>query len=523
MVIINIVVFIFVLGLVILIHELGHFIMAKKANILCHEFSLGMGPILWSKRIKETLYCVRAIPIGGYVMMAGEEVKDEVISVGQIVRLVFNDFNEIVKIIIDHESEKFEQYEKVTIKNVDLKGENNSSLLLNEYVVKRDAFFVFRNKELQIAPLDRSFESKTKLQRFFAIFAGPFMNFVLAFFIFIIINLIQGFPVMESTELGAVDSELPAYEILEVDDKILSISGVDVENWDDISDILDQDPSDREVLFTILRDEIEIDLIITPTIFFYSVGFHSQEGDIDDLIIGEINPDSFAGLAGILEGDMILTIDTVEMNSWGDVIDAVEENAVLNNEGIIIDGEQFKIPLTFEVLRDGETFTIKISDPHSESILNSQGVEVVETYVGISPPFEFDFLRSITGSVKDIEYSAGIIFTTIDLLFNSYEVEVSQLAGPVGIYEITSRALSAGFLSFLTWTALLSVNLGIINLLPIPALDGGRLVFLAYETITRKKPNRRVENTLHYVMYLLLMGLFVYITYNDILRLLNIR
>jgi len=523
MVIINILVFIFVLGLVILIHELGHFIMAKKANILCHEFSIGMGPILWSKRVNETLYSIRAIPIGGYVMMAGEEVKDEVVSVGQEVRIVFNDSNEIVKIIIDHENEKYEQYEKVTIKNINLKGENDSALVLNEYKVKRDAFYIFRNRELQIAPVDRSFESKTIIQRFLAIFSGPFMNFVLAFIIFIVINLIQGFPVMESTVLGTVDSELGAYEILEADDKVLSISGVDVDTWDDISDVLDSDPSDREVSFTVLRDGVEMNFNVIPTIYFYSVGFHSQEGAIDDLIIVEISPETLAGKVGILEGDKILTIDTVTMNSWGDVIEAVEENAVLNNEGVIIDGDPFKIPLTFEVLRDGDIFTFKILEPHSESLLNSQGLEVVDTFVGISPLFEFDFLRSITGSVDDVKYSAGIIFTTIDLLFNSYEVEVSQLAGPVGIYEITSRALSAGFLSFLTWTALLSVNLGIINLLPIPALDGGRLVFLIYETITRKKPNRRVENTLHYLMYLMLMGLFVYITYNDILRLLDIR
>ncbi len=523
MVLINIIVFIFVLGLVILIHELGHFIMAKRANILCHEFSIGMGPILWSKRVKETLYSVRAIPIGGFVMMAGEEVKDEVVSVGQEVRLVFNEVNEVVKIIIDHENDKFEQYEKVTITSVNLKGENNSPLLLNDYTVKREAFFVFRNRELQIAPFDRSFESKTKLQRFLSIFAGPFMNFVLAFFIFIIVNLIQGFPIMDSTVLGSVDSDFSASGILQEDDKILSISGIDVVTWDEISNVLDADKADREVSFTVLRDDIEIPFIVIPTIYFYSVGFHSQDDDIDGLVIGEVNPNTYAGKAGMLEGDKILTIDLAAMNSWSHVIDAIEENAIKNNIGVFIDGDQVKIPLSFEMLRDGEPITIEILEPHSESLLNSQGLEVIETYVGISPLFEFNFFRSITGGVKDVEYSAGIIFTTIDLLFNSYEVEVSQLAGPVGIYEITSRALSAGFLSFLTWTALLSVNLGIINLLPIPALDGGRLVFLGYEVITGKKANRRVENTLHYVMYLMLLGLFVYITYNDILRLMNIR
>ena len=105
----SIIVFIFVLGLVIVIHELGHFIMAKRANILCHEFSLGMGPIVWSKRVNETLYCVRAIPIGGYVMMAGEEVEDEVVKVDKDVRLIFDDFNNVEKIILDVDDEKYDK------------------------------------------------------------------------------------------------------------------------------------------------------------------------------------------------------------------------------------------------------------------------------------------------------------------------------------------------------------------------------------------------------------------------------
>ncbi|MBU1020633.1 MAG: site-2 protease family protein, partial [Firmicutes bacterium] len=112
---VNILVFIFVLGLVILIHEFGHFIMAKRANILCHEFSLGMGPVLWSKRVGETVYAVRAIPIGGYVMMAGEEIEDEVVKVGSEVRLVFDDFENVVKIILDHADEKHAEYLKVTV------------------------------------------------------------------------------------------------------------------------------------------------------------------------------------------------------------------------------------------------------------------------------------------------------------------------------------------------------------------------------------------------------------------------
>ncbi|MBU1020610.1 MAG: site-2 protease family protein, partial [Firmicutes bacterium] len=156
-------------------------------------------------------------------------------------------------------------------------------------------------------------------------------------------------------------------------------------------------------------------------------------------------------------------------------------------------------------------------------LVESQGLDVVDNFVGIAPVYKFNFFRSFGAGLTDIKAASSMIFTTISLLFNNDQVSVGDLAGPVGIYDLTARALSAGFLSFLSWIALLSVNLGIINLLPIPALDGGRLVFLGYEAITNRKPNRRVENTLHYMMYLLLMGLFVYITFNDLLRLFNIK
>ena len=510
MVIVNIIVFIFVLGLVIIIHELGHFIMAKRANILCHEFSFGMGPLIWSKRVNETLYCIRAIPIGGYVMMAGEEISNEVVSVGQVVRLVFDEFNNVEKIILDHENEKYEQYESVTVTNIDLRGENNNPLQLNEYTVKRNAFYVFKkNKELQIAPVERSFESKTKMQRFLAMFAGPFMNLVLAFFIFLIVNLIVGFPNMKGTVLGDISPDYPAAEALESGDEIVSVDGNPVYSWDDISVALDEDPTDRLVEFVVLRNGSEETVYVTPVIFFYSIGLHSQSESIDDLIIGEMNSETLAGKAGILENDEILTIDSITMNTWADVAQAFNNN---------VNG----VEMSIEILRGTETITFLIT-PYNHDLVISQGLKVVDSFIGIGPIYEFGFFRSFSASGLDVKASAAMIFTTLDLLFSNDQVGIGDLAGPVGIYDITSRALSAGFISFLTWTALLSVNLAVINLLPIPALDGGRLVFLGYEAITTKKPNKRVENTLHYAMYIMLMGLFVYITFNDILRLFDIR
>jgi regulator of sigma E protease len=509
MIIVNILVFVFVLGLVILIHEFGHFIMAKRANILCHEFSFGMGPLLWSKKVGETLYAVRAIPIGGYVMMAGEEIEDEIVKEGSEVRLVFDDFENITKIILDHANEKYAEYLKVTVNSVDLKGENNEPLHLNEYTVKRDAFYVFKNREMQIAPHDRSFESKTKSQRFLSIFAGPFMNFVLAFFVFLLINLIVGFPNLDNAELGEIDPDYPAAGKLEKGDIIVSIDGTSVTDWNDVSEAIDQDATDRILTFVVNRDGNEISFNITPILFFYSVGFHSDENSVGVLKIGEISEDTLAGKAGFETGDIILTIDEVAMTSWDDIASIIYDNST---------GEM----MTFTVDRSGVTKTITI-EPYNRDLVESQGLDVIDNFVGITPVYKFNLFRSFGAGIADIKAASSMIFTTINLLFNNDQVSVGDLAGPVGIYDITSRALSAGFLSFLSWIALLSVNLGIINLLPIPALDGGRLVFLGYEVITNRKPNKKVENSLHYVMYILLMGLFIYITFNDLLRLFNLK
>ncbi len=501
-VIFSIVVFIFVLGLVIVIHELGHFIMAKRANILCHEFSLGMGPILWSKRGKETLYTIRAIPIGG-------EVEDEIVKVGKDVRLVFDSFNNVEKIILDHENEKYEKYEKVNVTHVDLKGENNEPLYLNDYTVKRNAFYVFKNRELQIAPYERSFEAKTKMERFLAIFAGPFMNFILAIFIFIFINIFIGFPVMDNTVLGSIGKEMPSYGILEQGDQIVSVDGVLVHDWEDVSNELDSNVADRLVQFDIIRDGESKTVAVTPIIIFYSLGFRSDDATVDSLVMEDIHEDSKAYDAGFVGGDIILTVDGNDVISWYDVTNLVSDN---------IYGQL----MTFTVLRGSDIETLTII-PHDLEVLEYSGVSAVESYVGISPVYEFDFLRSFTYSFTNTKDSAMMIFNTIGLLFNNENVGVSDLAGPVGIYTITSNALSGGLFSLLGWVALLSVNLGVINLLPIPALDGGRLVFLGYEAITTKKANRRIENTLHYAMYLMLLGLFVYITFNDILRLFNLK
>jgi regulator of sigma E protease len=237
------------------------------------------------------------------------------------------------------------------------------------------------------------------------------------------------------------------------------------------------------------------------------MGFSSATGEVDRVIIGPVPDNTPADKAGLQEGDEVITIGGETVTSWETVMQAAENNT---------EGNQMVI----EVLRDSEEVRLHI-EPHQKAILDNQNVGAVAVIIGVSPEHEASFFQSFAYGFKGIAASSTMIFDTLRLLFNN-TVGVSDLSGPVGIYTITSNALSQGFKTFINWTALLSVNLGIINLLPIPALDGGRLVFLGYEGITKRKVNRTVENYLHAAMFFLLIGLFIFITYHDILRLLNI-
>lgn len=334
------------------------------------------------------------------------------------------------------------------------------------------------------------------------------MNFALAFFLFIIVGLLSGFPIMDKSIIGSTNENLPAYGEILPGDKILEINDHPVSNWDDVKIVLDENPTDRMIKFDILRDGEEVTVTITPVVYFYTIGIHSDEGAVNELRVGEVVEDSPS--QGLLEqGDIITHINGVFVNTWFDFANELKKD----NDGSTVD---------ITVLRDEAEVEVTIK-AFSEMYVNTAGYDMVLSMVGIAPDFEFNLVKSLLGGFAGVKNSSTLIFDTIALLFNDDSTNVGQLSGPVGIFDITSRALQSGFVSLLGWMALLSVNLGVINLLPIPALDGGRLVFLGYEAVTRRKPNRKIENTLHYVMYILLMGLFVYITFNDLLRLFNIN
>ena len=252
-VLLSIIAFVLILGIIIMIHEGGHFFFAKRAGVLCHEFSLGMGPVIWKKKKGETTYSIRAIPVGGFVSMAGEETSSQLIKTGDKIGLNLDENNKVTEIVFD---ENMEASIRGEIVDADLYGKDGNALYINlnvgtlnqYYEVNRNAFYVFdKKKSLQITPYDRCFESKSLLDRFLSIFAGPFMNFVLAIFIYLIVSFASGVPNYDSNVIGSVTNGYNSYGILEEGDQIISIDGINVTSWDDLSNALDQRYSEYDI------------------------------------------------------------------------------------------------------------------------------------------------------------------------------------------------------------------------------------------------------------------------------------
>ncbi|MCK5731800.1 MAG: RIP metalloprotease RseP, partial [Tenericutes bacterium] len=352
---------------------------------------------------------------------------------------------------------------------------------------------------------------KTKWQRFITTFGGPLMNFILAFVVYLIISFSVGVPNMASTEIGGVQESMPAHEVIEIGDRVISINDIPVASWSGETNSVSSELAKLadSYVFVVERNGAVMELSsINPQFIFYGLGF-ALDADADGLYI-----ESPLYIDTLLEsGDQIISIDGVEMNSYADLILFANSN---------LEGSTEEEPTEISVERDGDTVLISYV-AYGEDVLDAMGYEIFYSRVGISGIMRFSFFGSFGSAWSSFSTAGLTIFKTIGLMFSSNQVGVSDLSGFVGIFSMTSQAAANGIISLLAWIGLLSVNLGIVNLLPIPALDGGRIVFLGYEAITKRKPNQKVENLLHTLMFFLLMGLLVFITYNDILRLFGLK
>lgn len=541
MIVLNIIAFIFAIGIIILIHEAGHFYCAKKAGILCHEFSIGMGPVLWQKRKGETMISIRAIPIGGYVAMADSTVEQILINEGETIGINLED-GSVKELVID---QNLDADFRGVVKHIELLGVHGEGLEVTleidgedkTYPILRDAFLVSSPKDrMQITPYDRSFDSKKISQRFITISAGVIMNFVLSIVLYLIISFVTGVPA-NTNIVGSVGEAYPSAKFLSSGDIIKEVNGKEVTDWNSLGVIMEDVAKEGKTTITlkyihdgVLKEENNCGVYLVLNSFGLSnmqidenASSYDKGAQVGNLGLkygtGKDKATPSDDETVLKNGDYITAIrihgnsEWTVINDWSDLI----SNLNAYTDVISIDYKFYSQDKKKEI--DSQTPIYSYSD----ALLSGQDIIKLKAYIGISPEYHFDFWGCTKAGFKQFGESSLVIFSTLKELIapsaNIREVGLSDLSGVVGIFNLVSRTLSSGFLAYLSLIALLSVNIGIMNFLPIPALDGGRAVFLIYEAITHKKPNKKFETLLNNIVFILLLILFVFVTYNDILRL----
>lgn len=541
MIVLNIIAFIFAIGIIILIHEAGHFYCAKKAGILCHEFSIGMGPVLWQKRKGETMISIRAIPIGGYVAMADSTVEQILINEGETIGINLED-GSVKELVLD---QNLDADFRGVVKHIELLGVHGEGLEVTleidgedkTYPILRDAFLVSSPKDrMQITPYDRSFDSKKISQRFITISAGVIMNFVLSIVLYLIISFVTGVPA-NTNIVGSVGEAYPSAKFLSSGDIIKEVNGKEVTDWNSLGVIMEDVAKEGKTTITlkyihdgVLKEENNCGVYLVLNSFGLSnmqidenASSYDKGAQVGNLGLkygtGKDKATPSDDETVLKNGDYITAIrihgnsEWTVINDWSDLI----SNLNAYTDVISIDYKFYSQDKKKEI--DSQTPIYSYSD----ALLSGQDIIKLKAYIGISPKYHFDFWGCTKAGFKQFGESSLVIFSTLKELIapsaNIREVGLSDLSGVVGIFNLVSRTLSSGFLTYLSLIALLSVNIGIMNFLPIPALDGGRAVFLIYEAITHKKPNKKFETLLNNIVFILLLILFVFVTYNDILRL----
>lgn len=504
MFLLNLIVFVLVLGVIILIHELGHFYFAKKSGILCHEFSIGMGPALYQKRKGETIYSVRSIPIGGYVSMAGESITDALIKKSMVIGIRLDGEERITSIVLNQESTS----DIIgSVVDYDLYGKNKSQLFITldiqgdmkTFEVLRDATYVLtEKKQMWITPEEKSFESKTLGQRFMVIFAGPMMNFILALLLFLIVGFFAFKPNLDSNNVDSVAPYSPAEAIgLEANDQITMIDGNTITSWTDLSDVMQAIekatfPVSYTRAGTVYNKDVTASVIIQMAGITnaYIEGVYYSDTPMIGQTFGRAQSE-----AGLKPQDLIVSFEvngnTYPIQNWDDILAFFRDTT----SGLI----------TVNYIRN-DVLNETSYDLISQNALEKLGHQPILVQLGVTATSNFNLGYTLLYPFRMVYSNTMQVLNTIGLLFSpSEKLGVGDLSGPVGIFTLVSQTRSQGFLAMVSFTAFLSINIGLLNLLPIPALDGGRLVFLGIEAVTRKPLNRKIENMVNQTMFILLM------------------
>lgn len=434
----------FLIGLaaLIFVHELGHFLAARRCGVVVEKFSIGFGKKLFGTTRGETEYIVAAIPLGGYVKMKGEELDEETNEEG-------------------------------------------------------------------------SFSAAPPSHRLLIAFAGPLFNILFALAIYIFVYMV-GVEAL-SPVIGTVKENSPAQVAgLQTGDQIIAVGGKSIRLWDELQNKVYHSPG-KELDFQVERQSgqiVSIKIIPIAEEIKDPFGDSRQVGliGITPLVntITYIKKGSAADKAGLQLNDRVMAVGNTPIFGWTDLRStAVDEPGVPLVFKIRRNGTEILVPLTTtpKIVKDNEGKELKIG----EIGIGMSGKMVLEQY---------GLLGSIVRSIKETwEMTSLIAISVQKMIFGS--IPADQIGGPILIFQIYGEQAEQGFSEFIRLTALLSINLGLINLLPIPILDGGHIFFFLIEMIKGRPMSEMNRERAQQVGLFMLISLMVFAFYNDIMRIIN--
>ncbi len=406
------------LGLSILIisHELGHFLVAKRSGINVPEFSIGFGPRLFGWKKGGTNYSIRLIIFGGYIKMAGEEEKSAEGKEGE-------------------------------------------------------------------------FLSKPPGVRARVIFWGPLSNLILAVLLYSFINLFFGIGVIDTTIIKSAPLDAGLIE----GDRILAINGRAVSDWWDVRRGLGRH---KENALKIERKSDVLEICVPSS-------YNDSIIPVILSVLGDVGRGSPACRAGLMRKDRIIEVDGHKVEYWEDMVGIIQKGA---ND-----------TLDFVFLRGGNTLTTSVLIEEKETLIDGKPGKAGVIGVAVYTKRRRLGLYSFYQGVKDLSFT---VYYTVYFLKQLILRQISPkyLGGPVSIVRIAGESLSWGISSYISFLAFLSCQLGILNLIPFPPLDGGHLIVILIEKIMRRRPSEKLISAVQMVGFALLIMFMLYITMNDILR-----
>ena len=410
--------FILVFGIIVVVHEFGHFYFAKKSGILVREFAIGMGPKIFAHIGKDgTAYTIRILPLGGYVRMAGWGDDTTEIKTGTPVSLTLTDDSKVKRINLSGKKldqtalpmqvTQFDFEDKLFIKGLVLEEEKTFAVDHDATVVEADG------TEVRIAPLDVQYQNATIWGKLITNFAGPMNNFILGVVVFWILIFMQG---------GVRDVDTNQFHIM---------------------------------------------------------------------------PQGALAKVGVPETAQITKIGSHEVSNWESLIQAVE---------------------TETKDKTAPTLDVTISEKGSDKQVTVTPEESQGRYLlGVQPGIKSDFVSMFVGGFTTAADSALRILSELKNLI--FQPDLNKLGGPVAIFKASSDAAKNGIENVLYFLAIISINIGIFNLIPIPALDGGKIVLNILEAIRRKPLKQEIETYVTLAGVVIMVVLMIAVTWNDIMRL----